>query len=261
MNRRFMNEQLFSCAAQCLRQLLDDPRYLGATPGLLIALHTWSRSGALHPHVHAMLTDGGLCQDKWVKPRRSHLLPARVLRLLFRGKYLAAVRSALEAGTLSLPADQSIERTRSLLNGLSRISWHVWLTERYAHGQGLLLYLARYLKGSPVRDAQIHYNTRTVTLAYRPHNQSATTLSLTPHAWIARLLEHTPPPGQHAIRRYGLYARRTRVSAPDLDIPPERITTPRAFAQHPRACVQCPHCQQALHYVQRIKPPRCVAPP
>ena len=261
MNRRFMNDLLFTCASQCLRQLLDDPRYLGATPGLLIALHTWSRSGALHPHVHAMLTDGGLCDDKWVTPRRSHLLPARVLRALFRGKYLAAVRSALEAGSLRLPHDQSIERTRSMLNALARINWHVWLTERYAHGQGLLRYLARYLRGAPVRDAQIHYNTRAVTLAYRPHNQSATTLSLTPHAWIARLLEHTPPPGQHAIRRYGLYARRTHLSISDLDLPPERITTPRTFAQHPRPCVQCPHCLQALHYVQRIKPPRCNAPP
>ena len=256
-----MNEQLFRCAAQCLRELLGDPRYLGATPGLLIALHTWSRSGALHPHVHAMLTDGGVSHDKWVRPRRSHLLPARVLRILFRGKYLAAVRSALEAGALSLPTDQSIERTRSVLNALSRINWHVWLTERYEHGQGLLLYLARYLKGSPVREAQIHYNKRAVTLAYRPHNHPATSLSLTPHAWIARLLEHTPPPGQHAIRRYGLYARRTQLSIAELALPPETVKTPRTVAQHPRIGFQCPHCQQALHYVQRIKPPRCAKPP
>ena len=78
-------------------------RYLGAQPGMLLALHTWTRTLDLHPHIHVLVSDGGLSEGVWVRPRRSHFLPARVLMMLFRGKFLAGLRSVHERGELRRP--------------------------------------------------------------------------------------------------------------------------------------------------------------
>ncbi len=100
-NRATMAQLLFDAVRAVLIELLGDPRYLGAKPAFLSALHTWGRSLSLHPHVHALAADGGLDENGvWVRPRRSHFLPARVLMLLFRGKLLAALR---EVTSTALP--------------------------------------------------------------------------------------------------------------------------------------------------------------
>lgn len=258
-NREWMTDALFRAAADTLTELLAEPRYLGATPGMLLAVHTWSRSIALHPHIHALVTDGGLATDQWRASRRSHFLPARVVRALFRGKFLAALRQHLVSGFLRLPPEVSPERATSLINRLGRVSWHVWLCARYAHGEGVLLYLARYLRGGPLRDAQlIAADDRRIVTRYQAHGASTTTLTLAPHAWLRRYLEHTPVPSQHALRRYGLYAPAARaareLARPLVPVSPDHV--PRRFASHPRPVPCCPLCSQPLRFVQRLPPQR-----
>lgn len=261
-NRALMTDLLFDAAAATLTELLADPRYLGARPGMLLAVHTWSRSMALHPHIHALVTDGGLAEDQWRTSRRSHFLPARVIRALFRGKFLAAVACSLAEGLLRLPPDVSLERATSLLNRLGRLSWHVWLCQRYAHGEGVLLYLARYLRGGPVRDSQlIAADDRRIVTRYQAHGALPTTLVLAPHAWLRRYLEHTPVTGQHALRRYGLYApaaHAARELARPL-VPVSSDHVPRRFASHSQPAPCCPRCAQPLQFVQRV--PRQRSPP
>ena len=202
-NRAAMTDALFNAAAATLSELLADRRYLGATPGMLLALHTWSRSMALHPHIHALVTDGGLAGDQWRSPRRSHFLPARVVQALFRGKFLFDVNRRLAAGDLRLPTDCSPERARSLINRLGRVKWHVWLAGRYDHGDGVLVYLARYLRGGPVNDTQLAaLSAQRIVTRYHDRTTGPATLVLPPHAWLARYLEHAPVTGQHALRRY-----------------------------------------------------------
>lgn len=265
-NRALMADTLFDAAAQTLRELLADPDHLGATPGLLLALHTWSRSLALHPHLHALVTDGGLADDQWRSPRRGHFLPARVVKALFRGKLLAALSRRLTSGELRLPPDCTAASARSLINRLGRAKWHVWLRARYAHGHGVLLYLARYLRGGPLRDSQlVSVSDRRIVTRYQPHDGKPTTLALDPHAWLRRYLEHAPVTGQHALRRYGLYAttaqtRRQRARELVGELAPPAVTpSPRRSATYTRPVVRCPRCAQPLHFVRRIPPQR--APP
>lgn len=261
-NRQWMTDALFRAAAATLGELLADPRYLGATPGMLLALHTWTRSLALHPHIHALVTDGGLADGQWRTPRRSHFLPARVVRAVFRGKLLAALREHLARNALRLPPDLSVARAQSLINRLGRVSWHVWLCQRYAHGEGVLLYLARYLRGGPLRDGQlVAADARRIVFRYRTDHAPPATLALAPGAWLARYLEHTPVSGQHALRRYGLYAPAAHVARerarPRVTVTPGQV--PRRFASHPRPVPCCPQCKQPLRFVCRLPPQR--APP
>jgi len=269
-NRGPMAKLLFATVREVLVELLGDPKYLGARPAFLAALHTWGRSLSLHPHLHVLVADGGLDDNgAWVRPRRSHFLPARVLMMVFRGKFLAALRAGLERRTLRLPPDLSRERFGSLLNRLGRRKWNVHIRARYAHGAGVAAYLARYLKGGPLKNAQLLPAERgCVRFRYRPHRDQddaggeLMTLSLAPEAFLARYLAHLPQPGAQTVRGYGLYGQhaRARLDRARAALGQAQVEEPQAlsieeflarFAQT-AAASRCPRCGARLRFVSLI---------
>jgi len=216
---------------------------------------------ALHPHIHALVSDGGVHNEQWVTPKRSHFLPASVVKALFRGKFLAILSDLLASGALKLQPDCSAERLKSLLNRLGRVKWHVWLCKRYDHGLGVIAYLARYLRGGPLRDSQlVSVDAAHIVTSYQPHDAARpATLSLSPDAWLLRYLEHAPITGQHSLRRYGLYAptaRKQRQLACEL-VPPQKLRTSRREVLHylPPTVI-CPYCDHPLRFVCLIPPLR-----
>src|SRR5438093_1590776 len=99
-----MTTLLLQAVRDTLGTLLADPKYLGAQPGILAALHTWSQTLVLHPHMHCLVTGGGLTADgSWKAVRQGFLLPVRVVLAVFRGKLLAAIRQAWAREALTLP--------------------------------------------------------------------------------------------------------------------------------------------------------------
>ena len=263
LNTPAMMDVLFGAARDTLLELLAHPRHLGAQPGIQLALHTWTRALDLHPHIHALVTDGGMRDDAWVTPRRSHFLPATVVMLLFRGKLLDALRRLYRHGELRVPDAMSPERFASLLNRLGRkVRWNVRVCERYAHGRGLSLYLARYVKGGPFNNTQIvHASPSEVLFRYTPHTEPGSLersamLALSPATFLARVLTHAPETGRHTVRYYGLYApacgeqlnaaRALHSQAPVEAVVP--IEWQAYLARFPRAlsATRCPHCQAPL---------------
>jgi len=263
LNTALMMDALFAAARDTLLELLADPRHLGAQPGLQLALHTWTRPLDLHPHIHALVSDGGLREGVWVAPRRSHFLPAKVVMMLFRGKLLDALRNLHAAQQLRLPDAMSPERFTSLLNRLGRkVKWNVRVCSRYAHGRGVSLYLARYVKGGPYRNTQIvRASPREVVFRYTPnseagHPKRCASLRLSPQSFLARVLQHAPEPGRHTVRYYGLYAHAcsealnaARALYHQLPVePPQPIDWQAYLRRFPRALVatRCPQCQAPL---------------
>ena len=213
MNRAAMMQLLFDTVRETLMCLCRDERYMGGMPGFISALHTWGRSLSFHPHIHCLVTDGGLDADgRWVRPRKSCFLPARVVMALFRGKLIAGVRRLYERGDLALPRDECGPRLHNLLNRLGRVKWNVHLCRRYEHGEGVMLYLSRYVRGGPLNNRQIvSANADDVTFRYQAHaggGHRQQQLSLPPPSFIARYLEHAPLARRQTVRHYGLYAHR-----------------------------------------------------
>jgi len=100
---------LFRAAIDALRKLLDDPKYLGAVPGMLAAMHTWGQTLVAHPHVHVMVTAGGMTSDgQWRQPKKECLLPRTVLMAIFRGKMRDYLLDALKTGVLPVPHFQMV---------------------------------------------------------------------------------------------------------------------------------------------------------
>jgi len=103
-NKKQFSKVLFRSVSETLLELLADPKYLGARPGLLAALHTWNQQLLPHIHMHVLVTAGGLTQDnQWAAPKKECLLPRKVLMLKFRGKFLSLLGEASKKGQLRLP--------------------------------------------------------------------------------------------------------------------------------------------------------------
>ena len=173
-----MTTLLLQAVRDTLCTLLADPKYLGAQPGILAALHTWSRTLVLHPHVHCLVTGGGLTAGgSWKAVRHGFLLPARVVMAVFRGKMLDALRRALARDALVLPEALRPQQFLNLLNRLghpTKTRWNVHIRERYAHGAGVVRYLARYLRGGPIKNGRlVAYDGARVTFTCRTRHEEA----------------------------------------------------------------------------------------
>jgi hypothetical protein len=268
---RVMAHLLFRAAWETISELLADPKYLGALPGMIAALHTWGQTLGLHPHLHCLVTGGGLAGDTWKAVRNGYLLPARVVMPLFRGKLLHALHKVLDAEQLTVPAGLTPPQVRMLLNRLGRQKWHVQIMERYAHGRGVVTYLARYLRGGPLRPTRVvAWNDQTVMFRYAdnqdPDAQGRGTRKLLPLSvedFLQRWLLPVPPPGLQVVRAYGLYTPTKRAAlaqsrqvlgqAP-LDTPPTldwQSYCAQRGERHPECC---PVCGQRLLRTAMLPP-------
>lgn len=155
-NRKRFAELFFHAARAALFELLAQERHLGARPGVLMGLHTWGSALPLHPHLHCLVTAGGIgADDRWVASRPNFLLWGPILRDVFRAKLLAALAELLEQGHLYLPPTLSAAGVRALLAEAAHTPWHVRIEPPDADGRGLVVYLARYLRGGPVKNHRL----------------------------------------------------------------------------------------------------------
>jgi hypothetical protein len=129
-----MTTLLFQAVHDPLCPCLAAPKYLGAQPGIIAALHTWSQTLVWHPQVHCLVTGGGRTPDgHWKAVRNGFLLPARGVMAVCRGKMLGALRWALARDVLGLPEAMRPQQLRTLLHRLGQAQktpWNVHIRER-----------------------------------------------------------------------------------------------------------------------------------
>src|ERR1700689_1397644 len=137
-SRELCFDLLFASAAETLLALARDPKRLGAELGVTMVLHTWTRALLFHPHVHAIVTGGGLSEDgsSWVGTRPNFLFPVRVIGALFRGKMLAALERARDHGLVTLD-DVDVAALRQK-------SWIVYAKRPFGGPEQVIRYLGRY---------------------------------------------------------------------------------------------------------------------
>ena len=194
---------LFGAATQTLAELARTK--LDATMGITAVLHTWTRELRFHPHVHCLVTAGGLSLDRsrWV-PRDGFLFPVKILGALFRGKMMDAVRRLHRDGAFDdfepFRDPQGFDR---LMGRLAKHRWVVYSKKPFATSDHLFRYLGRYTHRVGIANSRLlEVNDREVTFA----TKQGGTATLTPVEFLRRLVQHVLPPGFVKIRHYGLYA-------------------------------------------------------
>ena len=222
-NAPFVYDLLLRSAAATLRDVAANPRRLGATVGMLLVLHTWGQNLHHHPHVHCVVTGGGLSCDRagkidatprWVACRPGFFLPVRVLSRVFRGKFLAGLRAAIDAGEVRLPRALAEARAGAVWWSSSYArEWVVFSKRPFGGPEQVRKYLARYTHRVAISNARLlDLRDGRVTFRYQDyadaHRQKTMTLDAV--EFLRRFVQHVLPKGFVKVRHYGLLANAQR---------------------------------------------------
>jgi hypothetical protein len=234
-NPKQMATLLCRAAWQATRDLLTDPQRLGGLPGMIAALHTWDAQLLFHPHVHCLVTGGGLSPDgAWRASRPNFLVHVRPLMQRFRHRLCRAVERELRKHTLAVPEGERLQTLLNTIHRVNRTEWEVFIAKSPDAGgpssDEVLRYQAKAVAGGPISDvrlapqlryitevagadSRLHDSTRSeVTIRYGAYNPDTQrrernqVLTLSMDEFLQRLLLHVPPPSTQTVRSYGLYA-------------------------------------------------------
>jgi hypothetical protein len=251
---------LMKAAAAAIIVLARDPRWVGGTVGVLAVLHTWTQRLIFHPHVHCLVTGGGLSDDGaiWHPAGKTFLFPKTALAALARARFRDAFARLCPAADLSPHVWQ--------------IPWVVHITPWGQGQQAALDYLARYAFRIAITNNRIlAVDDATVTYRYKDRaadRQRKQTVA--GHEFIRRFLHHVLPAGFHKVRYYGLWhasrqplrnLRNVLRLAQPARPPAQPAPQPDADPQAPPSPRRCPHCETGhLILLRRLSPARPQGP-
>lgn len=264
-NQRDGYAMLMKAAASAIVELCAEPRFVGAAVGVLAVLHTWTQQLAYHPHVHCLVTGGGVSTDgrTWCPARRAFLVPQGVLARRVRDKLKALLAS--ERPDLIVP--EVVWTTR-------------WVVHIARWGQGedaVLSYLARYVFRIAITDNRIvALDQHSVTIRYKQRKPARwRTCRMSGHEFMRRFLQHVLPKGLHKVRYFGLWhpSRRQQAAAARLLLAIDRTSQPLELTatcdldpagqphSEPAEQRRCPHCCTGrLSYVGKLSPKNALGP-
>lgn len=225
--------------------------HLDVQIGATLVLHTWTREMNFHPHVHAIVTAGGLSfdQETFRHADRRYLFPVEAMGKVFRGKVLAALSEAYAAGAFAHSELFRDPLAFSLVMAkAAKLSWNVHAEAPFGDAQHVLAYLGRYTHRVAIANSRL-LDVTEEHVVFRTRDDATETLS--PVEFLRRFVQHVLPDDFHKIRHIGLYA------SPRLAIARERLGMP------PRTPLQRPSWQDKLREltgrdVRRC--PRCLTP-
>jgi hypothetical protein len=244
---------LFRTSAEALKQLTQDPRYVGGDIGMIGVLHTWGRDLSYHPHVHYLVPAGGLSFDgeRWVSARHNFLVPVKALSNLYRAKFRDELCQA------------------GLIHEVSPAVWHKdWVTHSkpVGKGEGALKYLAPYIFRVAISNRRIlSLADGQVTFSYRESDSGRWRhMTVTVDEFLRRFLQHVLPKGFVKVRYYGLFspARRYLLPLIKLWLGQDRLTDDEKQTDDEltSSIVVCPSCGQPMRWLREVRP-RARCPP
>jgi hypothetical protein len=266
-NKRLIYNLLFRASAVTLLEIARDPRHLGADIGFFSVLHTWDQRLQHHPHVHCVLAAGGLAPDhfRWISSRRSFFLPVKVLSRVFRGKFVAGLKSAFHADTLQfygslLPLREPHAFT-AWLRILFRHDWVVYSKRPFGGPEHVLRYLGAYTHRVAISNHRlVALAEGNVTFRWRDsaHGNKKRLMTLPVDEFLRRFLLHLLPRGFVRIRNFGFLANRRRAHLLPLCAQLLKLQVRAARAElapnEPRDPTfwKCPYCGGEMKLVERF---------
>jgi len=291
---RWVIDTLFAATAQTLCEFAANPKWIsgaaGATPAFTLVLHTWTQDLRQHLHLHAVMACGALDRDgQWHPPARKpdFLFPVHALSQVFRGKFMAALQAARQAGQLERDPQGQAEHWVTRQKQLYRHPWVVYAKTPMGGAAQVLEYLSRYTHRTAISNERIvAVTTREVVLTVRADNKgNKRRIRLPGEEFIRRFLLHVLPKGIKRIRHYGVLAsacKTTRLAQARqaLDMPAVQAKAMESAADFMHrvagiAVSRCPRCKvgqlgvmQALAGLARlpapgaaVRQPVCRGPP
>jgi hypothetical protein len=263
-NKKVLYDLLFRSSADTLREVARDPRHLGAEIGFFSVLHTWSQKLSLHPHVHCVVPAGGLSLDhtRWVRSPNNYFLPKKVLRQVFRGKFVDALQQAFANGQLRFVGDLKLLAQPKIfaawLRPLFRQHWVVYLKPPFGGPEYVLHYLGRYTHRVAISNHRlVSFTDGQVTFRWRDsaHHNEPKLLTLSLDEFLRRFLLHILPQGFVRIRHFGLLANRRRATTLPLCfqlLGAAQESQNTSCTEDSPKLYRCPKCGGPMRVIERL---------
>lgn len=256
---------MFSASWRTIQAFAADPKYLGAKTGMVSILHTWGQQLWLHPHVHCIVPGGGITKSgKWKnckyksKPvrRGGYLFPKRALSLVFRAKFMAALRKRI-----TVP--------QHIAKQAFQTKWVVYAKRPFASPKTVVEYLGRYTHKVAISNHRlVDVDEKGVTFHYKDYRDAAKQKQGTMSGveFLRRFADHILPHGFVRIRHYGFLASKNKPT--ELNLAKKELGQPEwskiKYSWHQIAQEKlnynpdrCPHCQsESLMIIKVIDPER-----
>lgn len=215
-HRTLLFKLLFDASAQTLLCFANDAKYLGATPGIISVLHTWGQQLSFHPHIHCIVSGGGITGDNgWKDATKNEwrfLFPVKAMSIVYRTKFLQVLKQMIDKGEVILPDKTDPDK---LLNLLYHKDWIVYAKAPFGGPHAVIEYLGRYTHKVAIsnhRICSINDEENTVTFEYKDYadGNKQKQMTLNSSEFIRRFTQHILPKRFTKIRTYGYLANRNR---------------------------------------------------
>ena len=211
-NQKLLYNLMFSCASDTLLTLCRDKKHMGATPGIILVLHTWGQQLNFHPHLHCCLSGGGLTDSgQFTESRhKGFLLPVETIGKMFRGKFMEKLKSYHDKGLLQFNGNCSGLRNhyiwKDFVDSLYSRDWLPFIKETFNGNGNAITYLARYAYRTAISNSRICSVTdETVSFRYKDYadNNASKIKTVSGAEFIALFLQHILPKGFSRVRFSG----------------------------------------------------------
>ena len=217
-HRKLLYKLLFDASAATLLSFAKDKKYLDALPGIISVLHTWGQQLSFHPHIHCIVSGGGItANDEWkeaTKNKWQFLFPDEAMSPVYRGKFLEALQQMITQGEVILPADADCNQ---LFNLLYQKQWVVYAKAPFGGPHAVIEYLGRYTHKVAIsnhRILSINDEEASVSFNYKDYTDGdkQKQMTLTIEEFVRRFTQHILPERFTKIRTYGYLSNRNRHS-------------------------------------------------
>ena len=267
-HRKLLYKLLFDASSQTLLTFARDTKYMAAVPGIISVLHTWGQQLSFHPHIHCIVSGGGIATgNEWKEAKKNDwgfLFPVEAMATVYRGKFLQALQQMITSGEVILPADTDCKQ---LFNILYSKEWVVYAKAPFGGPQAVIEYLGRYTHKVAIsnhRIQSINEESDTVTFTYKDYSDDGTQkqMTLASAEFIRRFTQHILPERFTKIRTYGYLANRGRhgrinevLQKMKLPVHKELVKIPievRMLEQYGIDMKECPACKSRTLQLVKI---------
>ena len=211
-NKKICYNILFKATSEAILELSNDPKWLDAKVGLTSILHTWGQTIEFHPHIHSIVTGGGLKNNHWVSCEKDYLFKVQVLGSLFKKKYLHYLKH--EFNKLVLNNDiKNIKSFNKFLEPLYNKTWITYIEPPKGKTENVIEYVGKYSFRVAISNERIkNIENGHVTFEYKDYkdNSKIKLMTITAEEFIRRFLLHVLPDKFTKIKHYGLLANRNK---------------------------------------------------
>jgi hypothetical protein len=266
---------LFDAASYTLLKFAGNEKYLGAQPGIIAVLHTWGQQLSFHPHIHCIISGGGITSPpaplqkervakptlQWkeaVKAKHKFLFPAKAVAQVYRAYFLKQLQQQINKGIVRMSEEQHREWL-TLRTALYDKEWIVDFREPMGGAGQVVEYLGRYthkvaISNHRIKRIDIDNN---VTFEYKDYTDEGKKkkMALPGSEFLRRYEQHILPPRFCKIRHYGYlgnYKRKERVNKilQQMDIPqhPKQLlisSAIRMIEKYGTDALLCSRCKKA----------------